>query len=422
MAREATVIKEQKREIRMGSKSSRLLLAGTIAAYCLIGAEIIIMISPFALYFYSVYGPLLKLLTSSPLTSWLTEFFLPHLVFSDDFRLLAISYLQLFLVLGLVLFFAAAIPLYYGRFTGKGVVRLGFYSRIRHPQYLFLAISGFGLLLYWPRFLILILYITMLYVYYILARNEEWRMKQEHPQAYEEYMRSTSMFIPGEPGGKIYRLIWGVIRPRWLGILVSYFCILALAVLLAVWLRNFSASVLPRTLVGTDDTTLVSVFPRPAYEMQNIYRIALNNREVQQALDKKKGANLVYLMPGDFFLMAIVTDQDRLFSDDMIARFPEILEWHEHKFRGGLGKFFRIFYNFVRTYSTMQTDYDTERLIFVQVTRRDGRIVQPRNIFDLGLQRRPVLIVDIDDVTMQVRSVVRTSESNKWGSMPMPTF
>jgi len=247
-------------------------------------------------------------------------------------------------------------------------------------------------------------------------------MRQEQPQSYESYMSSTSMFLPGEPGGRIFRLIWGSIRPRWLGILVSYFCVLLLSVLLAIWLRSFSAGVIAKTQIKKTGTTLVSVFPRPVDEMQEIYRIALDNTEVQQALGIKKGANLVYLMPGDFFLMAIVTNQDRLFSDDMIARFPEILEWHEHKFRGGLGRFFRIFYNFVKTYSTMQTDYDTERLIFVQVKKRDGQTVRPEDIFDLGLQRRPVLLVDIDGVTMQVRSVVRTSESHKWGSMPMPTF
>lgn len=406
----------------MAIGNSKLLLAGTIFAYCLIGAEIIIMISPFALYFYSVYGPILTLLASSPMTSWLAEFFLPHLVFPDNSLLMAISYLQVCLVLGLGLFCSAAIPLYYGRFTGKGVVRLGFYSRIRHPQYLFLAISGFGLMLYWPRFIILILYITMLYVYYFLARNEEWRMKQEQPLAYETYMQSTSMFLPNEPGGTIFRLVWGWIRPRWLGILCSYCCVVILSIVLAGWLRNFAAGVIPKTLASPAGPVLVSVFPRPAIEMQELYRIAFANAEVRQALDERKDANLVYLMPGDFFLMAIVTDENRRFSDDLIARFPEILEWHEHKFRGGPGKFFRIFYNFVKTYSTMETDYETERLIFVQVREADGQVVRPREIFELGLQRRPLLIVDIDGLTHQVRSVVRTSESHKWGSMPMPTF
>ncbi|HHO49245.1 MAG TPA: hypothetical protein ENN06_12485 [Desulfobacteraceae bacterium] len=163
------------------SKGRKLLLLGTIFAYGLIGIEIIIMISPFALYFYSVYAPILNFLGSSPLTSWTTEFFLPHMVFMQDPFILALSYLQVLLVLGLILFFTAAVPLYWGRFTGKGVVTFSFYSRIRHPQYLFLAISGFGLLLYWPRFIVLIFFVTMLYVYYLLARNEEWRMKNEAP-------------------------------------------------------------------------------------------------------------------------------------------------------------------------------------------------------------------------------------------------
>jgi protein-S-isoprenylcysteine O-methyltransferase Ste14 len=406
----------------MDTKRGKLLLTGTILAYCLIGAEIIIMISPFALYFYSVYGPILNLLASSPMTSWLTEFFLPHLVFPDNLLLNAISYLQVCLVLGLVLFFSAAIPLYYGRFTGKGVVRFGFYARIRHPQYLFLAISGFGLLLYWPRFIILILYVTMLYVYYLLARIEEERMKDEQPLVYETYMRSTSMFLPGEPGGRIFGLFFGWIRPRWLGLVTSYICALAFSILLALSLRNFAGSTVPKTLAAQTEVMLVSVFPRPVAEMQEVYKVALDNAAVQQALDAKKGANLVYIMPGDFFLMALVTDENRLFSDDMIARFPEILEWHQHKFKGGLGKFFRIFYNFVKTLNTVETDYDTERLVFVQVKNPDGSAALPQNIFDLGLQRLPAIIVDIDTDSLEVRSVVGTSESHKWGSMPMPTF
>ncbi|MCK4839273.1 MAG: hypothetical protein KAS94_10760, partial [Desulfobulbaceae bacterium] len=66
----------------MTDKNNRnLLIAGTIFAYFLIGIEIIIMISPFALYFYSVYGPVLKFFSSTPYLSWTTEFFLPHMIF-----------------------------------------------------------------------------------------------------------------------------------------------------------------------------------------------------------------------------------------------------------------------------------------------------------------------------------------------------
>jgi len=45
--------------------------------YLVIVLEFLYMISPFALYFYSAYGPALNLLHRSPSTSWLTAFFLP---------------------------------------------------------------------------------------------------------------------------------------------------------------------------------------------------------------------------------------------------------------------------------------------------------------------------------------------------------
>lgn len=401
-------------------KTNRWLLMGTIAAYCLIGVEIIIMISPFAIYFYSVYGPILDFLAASPLTSWTTEFFLPHMVFPNDNFIQFISYFQVLLVIGLVLFLSAAIPLYYGRFTGKGVVAHGLYSKIRHPQYLFLGISGFGLLLYWPRFIILVMYITMLFVYYLLARNEEMRMQHEQPKAYDEYMSRIPMFIPGEPGGRIFRALFGWIPNKWVAILLFYVLSVTLSVLIAEGLREYSISRIPRT---TDNgMTVVSVFPRPVKEMRSLYNVVAEDQNLLQDFPNFKRANLVYIMPGDFFLMALVTARNRRFSDDMIDRFPEILEWHQHKFSGGLGKFFRIFYNFIRMHGTVETNYDIERLIFVQVTDSAGRMVADSDIFDIGLRRRPLLLVDVDADTHEILSVVSTSENNKWGSVPMPMF
>ncbi|MCX5864654.1 MAG: hypothetical protein NTW42_06240 [Deltaproteobacteria bacterium] len=401
-------------------KGKRLLVLWAIMAYCLIGIEIIIMISPFALYFYSVYGPVLQTLAASPLTSWSTEFFLPHLVFPADPLIRAISLLQVLMVVGLLFFALAAIPLYYGRFTGKGVVARSFYGKIRHPQYLFLAISGFGLMLYWPRFIILIMYITMLFVYYALARNEEWRMQQEQPEAYERYMATTPMFLPGEPGGRLYRLLFGRIQPKWLGIVAAYCLTMTLAVLLAFALRSHTVRTLPM-VQAADSRLIVSVFPRPSQEILAVYQAALGSAQVREALQGKEG-NVVYLLPGDFFLNALLTEEDRRFSDHMLERFPEILEWHQHRFSGGLGKFFRIFYNYVRTWGSVETDYEVERLIFMRVDDANGRPVPPAEIFKIGLKRRPVLLVDLEASSHAVRSVAITTDNHKWGLMPMPTF
>jgi len=406
----------------MGTEGrSRIYLYGAILAYCLIGVEIIIMISPFALYFYSVYAPVLDFLSSSPLTSWTTEFFLPHMVFLQDPVILGISYLQVLLAVGLALFLSAAVPLYWGRFTGKGVVTASFYAKIRHPQYLFLAISGFGLLLYWPRFIILIFYVTMLYVYYLLARNEEWRMKQEAPGAYERYMENIPMFLPGEPGGKIFARLFGWIRPSWAGILASYVVVLSLSLLTAFGIRSYTVGQLP--LVTTENGVhLVPVFDRPEAEVREVYDIILQSEEVRRSLGESRSVNLAYVMPGDFFLTALVTDEDRRFSDMVVERFPEVLEWHQHKFSGGIGRFFRIFYNFVGTLGGIETDYDVERFIFVSVSEGNGHPVSRDRLFDLGLKRTPALIVDYDRFDEEIVAVVQTSGDHKWGNIPMPTF
>ena len=244
-------------------------------------------------------------------------------------------------------------------------------------------------------------------------------MRQEAPGRYEEYMAQTPMFLPGEPGGRLYRLLFGWIRPKGLGLLTCYLLALALGSLLALGLRAHTVGQLPTARAGA--MTLVSVFPRPAAEMRELYAFVLRDPRVRSQLQAEAQTNLAYIMPGDFFLTALVTEEERRFSDEVIERFPEILEWHQHKFRGGPGRFFRIFYNYIRTWSALETDYSVERFVFVEVTD-NGRPVAPEEVFAMGLRRTPALIVDIDSFTEEILAVLRTSDKHKWGTMPMPTF
>ena len=48
----------------------------------------------------------------------------------------------------------------------------------------------------------------MLFVYYLLARHEEQRMLAKHGESYRQYMQQTAMFIPGEPGGEIFSVLF----------------------------------------------------------------------------------------------------------------------------------------------------------------------------------------------------------------------
>ena len=62
-------------------KSGRVVqgsLLGALAFYFLIALEFVYMAGPFAVYFYSIYSPVLNFFNRSPALAWLISFFLPH--------------------------------------------------------------------------------------------------------------------------------------------------------------------------------------------------------------------------------------------------------------------------------------------------------------------------------------------------------
>src|SRR5467141_3242005 len=154
--------------------------AAAFLVYLAITLEMLFMVTPFALYYYSFYSPLLSGPSSLRAVAWLPAFSLPHLSTEILPSLGGVIFL-----LGLVGFFLSAFQLYYAKFSQRGVVQGGFYKRIRHPQYLFLGLAGLGLLIVWPRFILLLASINMLWFYYLLARSEERRIE-------ERYGRSTA--------------------------------------------------------------------------------------------------------------------------------------------------------------------------------------------------------------------------------------
>ena len=101
----------------------KIVRSSVILLYLLIGLEIIIMISPFAAYFYAGYGPLLNALYAHPATAWLTGFFLPHAVISQSDLLNFINgFGRTLFSLGIIAFLIGASQIYTAKIRRKGVV------------------------------------------------------------------------------------------------------------------------------------------------------------------------------------------------------------------------------------------------------------------------------------------------------------
>src|ERR1035437_7324815 len=184
-------------ESREGNTCKRYATNSAIVLSFVVALEFVIMISPFAFVFYAAMNPFLLALNQSALTRWLTAFSLPHMVVPPNAFLKALRILGSVAFLGgMAVFLVCALQVHAGKLLRPGVAQRGLYSVIRHPQYLALAVAAWGLAVMWPRFLTLTLFAVMLFLYYLLARDEERRMLNQFGESYRAYLERTGMFLP----------------------------------------------------------------------------------------------------------------------------------------------------------------------------------------------------------------------------------
>lgn len=165
--------------------------------YILILFEMLYMATPFAVFFYSVYRLPMQLLNASDNTAWLLQTILPHFVATQSTCINFILHAGwLLMAIGLIIFFVGFIQIYYAKFTRKGAVTGGVYHFIRHPQYAAWITFGFGMCLVWSRFIVWLMYVSMIFIYYLLARTEEAECKRRFSDSYISYFKRTGMFFP----------------------------------------------------------------------------------------------------------------------------------------------------------------------------------------------------------------------------------
>ena len=183
-------------------KTNNTVVKGTFwsvaAFYVIIAFEFLYMASPFAIYFYSVYAPALNFFNDNATLAWLNSFFLPHVVRSTSSTFINVLTTAgaVLAITGFLAFCMGACQVYYSKLTKKGVVTGGIYNIVRHPQYTSFIICSLGLLIMWPRFIGAIMFVTMVFAYYLLAKVEERECAAKFGQPYIDYKNKTSMFLP----------------------------------------------------------------------------------------------------------------------------------------------------------------------------------------------------------------------------------
>ena len=136
---------------------ARIMARGGIVVFFIMAFEVMIMISPFAFFFYSVFNPIFNWLGQYQATMWLTSFFLPHMILPPTVFLKTIRVIgSVLFVIGSMSFIMCALQVYIGKIFKCGITEKGIYKIIRHPQYISLALWGIGMCILWPRFIVLV--------------------------------------------------------------------------------------------------------------------------------------------------------------------------------------------------------------------------------------------------------------------------
>ncbi len=397
----------------------KALWRSAIVLYFLIGLEILIMISPAAGFFYAAFSPVLLSLAASPATRWLTAFYLPHMVSPPDALLAAIRFAgSTLFVFGAVAFLVCAGQVYFNKLTRGGVALRGLYSWIRHPQYLALAVTGIGLSILWPRFLVVALWAVMITLYYLLARDEERRMVGQFGEEYRKFMDRTGMFLPQPIEAAVCRLI-PVRRDSVRAVVV----IVALAVLSlggAFAARAYTVHALPLWSEGS--VTALAILPGDLPMLDHRMAAVLEIPEIKAHLQGQSGAILAYVMPPTYVMQGMIADTGdewQLYKRHHTVAM--IADWILHPIGHLEGSSSMMQHHGGAGAQGGLESGMTRRIVFVRVDM-PAAATAPAAVFSVNAQRRPLFMADVDLHSLVVQAIRDLPQDTGWGRVPTPSF
>ena len=410
------------------NKINRITANSAIVLSFIVALEIVIMISPFAFYFYAVFNPFLLALNQSSITRWLTAFFLPHMVVPPNGVLTIIRMLgSAFFVAGVLVFLVCAGQVYFGKLLKKGTATKGLYVLIRHPQYVSLAFAALGLAIMWPRFLTLFLLAVMLLLYYILAKGEERRMMNRFGAGYASYMNRTGMFVPRSVE-KIFTKDPNSQKPLSLGKVGLIFLGLVIVIVASGFIvRAYTVRHLPFEQIGNVD--VITITPDDSTTVHELLPAVLGDSLVASKLKSLQGKAshrlLAYFIPIDYVMQGMIAntgDEWKLFEQHKTIGM--ITEYILHPFAhltGGHSHHMDMA-NMKHGPEMYASPAMKRRVIFIDVSSDNHELKSPLDDFDINIKHTPLFFVDVHLHTAEILQVRDTPTGSGWGTVPTPLF
>jgi len=422
---------------KLRDKATKLTAFAGIMLFFIVAFEIMIMISPFAFFFYSVFNPVFNWLGQFPTTRWLTAFFLPHMILPPTIFLRTVRIAgSVFFIIGAAAFIVCALQVYLGKLLKWGIADKGLYKYIRHPQYLLLGIWGIGMSILWPRFIVLASLSVMFVLYYVLAKDEEKRMLNRYGESYEKYMSDTGMFLPKEVE-RYFSFMSRVIPKSPLRHVVVSLLIIATVIGSGFVLRTITLRSLP--FASEANMTILSLLPEDTgMNASAIQTILQGERDGKIKLSDNKNY-LAYMMPADYIMQGMIADtggEFHLFKQH--NTFAMISEWVLHPFEHlrnspsfHMAKMHNVDPSFARRrhcpINIDEPDLDCNacsyrRVIIDEVDDGNGKRLSGPALLSFGATRTPLYAVDLNTRTGAILNVLPVKRATAWVDVPTPSI
>jgi len=412
---------------------------GGIIVFFIMAFEVMIMISPFVFFFYSVFNPVLHWLGNYAATEWLTTFFLPHMILPPTFFLKAIRILgSILFVVGAASFTICALQVYLGKIFKRGIADMGLYRIIRHPQYLALGLWGIGMSILWSRFLVLASLSLMFILYYFLAKDEERRMLDQFGEGYRQYMERTGMFVPRFIESRL-AAPFNSVPSNALKYAVITLGIPIVVVGSGFILRSITLASLP--LEASRNVTLVSILPEDDLLSQKALAELLPASGIRSELSflKTDRDYLGYVMPADYVMQGMIADTGGAFHlhqhHNTIAL---ITDWVMHPFdhlrrspSAQMAAMHHVDPAMARRHhcplgmneQTLQCDVcPIRRIVFVEIDHNGKGRLTKEGLFSFDVKRTPVSFIDINAQTGQIIDAKQVGKATAWRDVPTPAI
>jgi hypothetical protein len=326
----------------------------------------------------------------------------------------------------MLIFLVCAAQVYLGKLLKKGVATKGLYIIIRHPQYLGLGFAALGLAIMWPRFLTLTLFAIMLFLYYLLAKDEERRMTDRFGESYRAYMSRTGMFLPRV----IEKALAGNLKTqKRLSIGKAMVILLVLLVVIVgsgFISRAYTVHHLP--LEQFNHVDVITITKEDLIAAKELLPSVLKDSVVAPRLQSVENRNghrlLAYFIPIDYVMQGMIADTGgewKLFeqhktmgmiTEYILHPFAHLTEGHAHHHPG------------MQAHNPSMHDSPAmkRRIIFIEVSTDSGQLKSPFDDFDINATRIPLFFVDVHLHTGEILQVQDTPPGSGWGTVPTPMF